>query len=124
MTEETLFHEALAKSPQERDAFLDAACAGQPELRAAVGALLAAHEQPGSLLDSPAVASATSDDVSPGRWIDPADMPPSEGPGSRICPYKLLQKVGEGGMGVVFMAEQEQPVRRKVALKIVKSGRV
>jgi hypothetical protein len=117
MTEEALFHEALTKSAKERDAFLDAACAGQPELRAAVGALLAAHEQPGSLLDTPAVAGATSDEVSPGRWINSADLPPpSEGPGSRIGPYKLLQQIGEGGMGIVFMAEQEQPVRRKVAL--------
>ena len=105
MTEESLFHEALAKSPRERDAFLDAACAGQPELRAAVAALLAAHEQPGSLLDSPAVAGATVD-LAAGRGSNPADLPPpSEVPGTRLGPYKLLQQIGEGGMGVVFMAQ-------------------
>jgi serine/threonine protein kinase/tetratricopeptide (TPR) repeat protein len=122
MIEESLFHEALAKSPQERGAFLDAACAGQPELRAAVGALLAAHEQPGSLLDNPAVAGDTSD-VAAGRWLNSADAKRlTEGPGTVIGPYKLLQQIGEGGMGVVYMAEQERPVRRKAALKIIKPG--
>ena len=60
---------------------------------------------------------------------DPPDPPPSttarpiaEGPGSRIGPYKLLQEIGQGGMGAVFMAEQDQPVRRRVALKIIKAG--
>jgi len=48
--------------------------------------------------------------------------PITEGPGSRIGPYKLLQEIGEGGMGVVYMAEQERPVRRRVALKIIKPG--
>ena len=53
---------------------------------------------------------------------DRASSPITEGPGSRIGPYKLLQQIGEGGMGVVYMAEQETPVRRKVALKIIKPG--
>ena len=51
-----------------------------------------------------------------------ADHQPAEGPGNRVGPYKLLQQIGEGGMGVVYMAEQEEPVRRKVALKIIKPG--
>src|SRR5262249_6467718 len=70
-----------------------------------------------------------SDDPA-GRWIDPAVVRSpganatglAEGPGSRIGPYKLLQELGEGGMGAVFMAEQEQPVKRRVALKIIKAG--
>jgi serine/threonine protein kinase len=52
----------------------------------------------------------------------PAARPSSEDPGARIGPYKLLQEIGEGGMGVVYMAEQEKPVRRRVALKIIKQG--
>jgi serine/threonine protein kinase len=86
--------------------------------------LVHAHFQAGSFLEQPAAeAGATSDEVCPGRWIDPADLPsPSEEPGSRIGPYKLLQQIGEGGMGIVWMAEQTQPVQRKVALKILKAG--
>jgi hypothetical protein len=118
-------HQALQQPDDAaRAAFLDQACANQPELRARIEKLLQAHDAPVGLFDKPAAeAGATSDEVAPGHWINPADLlPPSEGPGSRIGPYKLLQKVGEGGMGIVFMAEQEQPVRRKVALKIIKPG--
>jgi hypothetical protein len=71
MNEESLFHEALARStPQERAAYLDAACAGQPELRAAVESLLAAHDQPGAFLTPPAVTADTT----------PADAPSHPGP--------------------------------------------
>src|SRR5262249_21366781 len=64
MNEETLFHEVLARStPQERDAFLAEACAGRPELRAAVEALLAAHEQPGDFLSSPGIAVSPAQDT-------------------------------------------------------------
>src|SRR5262249_22610180 len=56
----------------------------------------------------------------PGGTVD--EPPPAEAPGTVVGPYKLLQQIGEGGMGVVFMAEQEKPVRRKVALKIIKPG--
>jgi serine/threonine protein kinase/tetratricopeptide (TPR) repeat protein len=63
-------------------------------------------------------------DVAPGQWLDPAALPesPLEKVGSRIGPYKLLQQLGEGGMGAVFLAEQEKPVQRRVALKIIKAG--
>jgi serine/threonine protein kinase len=124
MTERDIFIAALQKDdPGERQAYLDEACAGQPVLREQVEGLLRLHEKAGSFLEQPAAAGATSDEVVPGRWIDSAaTRPPSEGPGSRIGPYKLLQQIGEGGMGAVYLAEQEQPVHRKVALKIIKPG--
>jgi serine/threonine protein kinase len=112
-----------AADPAARAALLARECGDDAELRRRVEVLLQAHDRSGSFLDKPAVEGATSDDVIPGRLIDPADVPPpGEGPGSRIGPYKLLQQIGEGGMGVVYMAEQERPVRRKVALKIIKPG--
>src|SRR5437764_1788620 len=128
MSEETLFHEALAKPAAERAAFLDAACAGQPELRAAVEALLAAHEAPGSLLDKPsgdpgqAVASGPGDAVRP-RNLGTTDYRPDVEPGLVIAGrYTLQQKIGEGGMGEVWVAKQTEPVKRKVALKLIKTG--
>src|SRR5206468_977933 len=98
--------------PAERAAFLDRACGREPGLRGHLEALLAAEGQLGSFLARP--AAAPTDVFTP--------PPLSEGPGTRIGPYKLLQQIGEGGMGVVYMAEQEAPVRRKVALKIIKPG--
>jgi serine/threonine protein kinase len=100
-------------SDQERADYLDAACGQDAELRARIEALLRAHEQAGGFLreDSPAGDSgATIDD------------PIKESPGTVIGPYKLLEQIGEGGFGVVFMAEQTEPVRRKVALKVLKPG--
>ena len=122
---DTIFCTAIAiTSAEDRAAYIAQACGSDQELRGQVEKLVHAHFQAGSFLEQPAAeAGATSDEVSPGRWIDPAALPPpSEAPGTRIGPYKLLQQIGEGGMGVVFMVEQEQPVRRKVALKIIKPG--
>ena len=109
---EAVFRAALDKpTPQERAAFLDGACAGQPDLLQRVRDLLAAQEESGGSLDAPLVGPAT------------VDLPLlSEGPGTQIGPYKLLQHLGAGGMGVVFLAEQQEPVRRHVALKIIKAG--
>jgi WD40 repeat protein/serine/threonine protein kinase len=115
----------------DRKAYLDQACVGAPDLREKVDALLRAYDEAGDFLESallhqidvPGQSSALPLDNSPLR--DAATQPPSpitEGPGSRIGPYKLLQQIGEGGMGVVYMAEQEHPVRRRVALKIIKPG--
>jgi serine/threonine protein kinase/tetratricopeptide (TPR) repeat protein len=118
MTEEAIFHEALARTdPTARAAFLAEHCP-DPDLRARVDALLAAHDQSAGVLERPAATGA----YTPGP--DDAGPAPdaSERPGTRIGPYKLLQKIGEGGMGAVWMAEQEQPVRRKVALKLIKPG--
>jgi WD40 repeat protein/serine/threonine protein kinase len=111
--EEALFAAALEKPTRaERAAYLDGACGDDLALRARLEALLAAHDASGGVLDAPPpVLSPTT-----------AYSPLTEGPGTVIGPYKLLQQIGEGGMGVVYMAEQEQPVRRKVALKIIKPG--
>ncbi len=125
MNDEILFHQAVAQPAQERAAFLDAACAGDEALHRRVEALLLAHETPGSFLQAPAVQlSETTDsklraDGDPNAEYEPA---PGEESGRVIGPYKLLEQIGEGGMGTVWMAEQTEPVRRKVALKIIKAG--
>jgi eukaryotic-like serine/threonine-protein kinase len=108
--EESLFQAALEKpSAAERAAFLDAACRDHPELRARLEILLeGCFRAEGFLPDQPAG--------------QPPLLPVNEKPGDRIGRYKLLQKIGEGGMGVVYMAGQEEPVRRKVALKVIKLG--
>jgi serine/threonine protein kinase/tetratricopeptide (TPR) repeat protein len=112
MNEQTIFAEALERTdPQDRAAFLDQACHGDPALRARIDRLLAQHEHAGEFLESsPLALSAT------------VDRAVTEGPGSIIGPYKLLQQIGEGGMGTIYMAEQTRPVRRLVALKIIKPG--
>jgi serine/threonine protein kinase/tetratricopeptide (TPR) repeat protein len=125
MTEEELFAAALEKPAAERAAFLEQACAGAAALRGRVEALLCQHEQAGSFLEKPPAGEAEdTGDIPPGQWVSREALasPPPEGPGTRIGPYKLLQKLGEGGMGAVFLAEQEQPVQRRVALKIIKAG--
>ena len=104
-------------SPAQRQAYLDAACAGQPEIRQKVDALLRSHDDPGSFLQVPPSAV-----IHQCHEATELYSPITEGPGSRIGPYKLLQQIGEGGFGVVYMAEQQAPVRRKVALKIIKPG--
>jgi serine/threonine protein kinase len=109
-----------AADPAARAALLGRECGEDAELRQRVEALLVAHDRSGSFLDHPAVEGVTSD-AAAGHGIDPASLL-TEGPSSRIGSYKLLQQIGEGGMGVVYMAEQEEPVRRKVALKIIKPG--
>src|SRR5215207_8651188 len=112
MNEETIFAAALGHaSAAERAAYLDQACAGDTELRRSVDALLLAHQKAGGILEAaPATLQATT--------------PPRSGErvGTTIGPYKLLEQIGGGGMGVVFMAEQLRPVRRTVALKIIKPG--
>ena len=112
-SERELFFEALAKPTREaRAAFLDGACFNQPEVRRRIDELLANHAIQDSFLQEPALDGATILEATP----------LSEGAGTTIGRYKLLQQIGEGGMGVVYMAEQEVPVRRRVALKIIKLG--
>jgi len=116
-----IFLGALDAAPAERAAFLDEACAGDATLRRQVEALLRVHNEPDSLLDSPridlglpAVAAASSSLT--------LDQPITEASGTKIGHYKLLERIGEGGMGEVWMAEQFEPMQRKVALKIIKEG--
>src|SRR3954453_6350565 len=113
-----IFLEAVERhAPEQWPAFLDRACAGQPDLRGQVEALLGAHREVGT-----AEHRGLAEGTDPGP-VDPVDVPPlRERPGDVIGPYKLLEQIGEGGMGVVYMAEQMRPVRRKVALKIIKPG--
>jgi serine/threonine protein kinase/WD40 repeat protein len=109
----SIFGRALEiESLAERSAFLNEACTADPALRAEVEDLLRAMEGAGDFMKRPAPAGS----------VTISHAPILEGPGTRIGPYKLLQQIGEGGMGVVYMAEQETPVRRKVALKIIKPG--
>jgi len=109
----SIFSEALEKeTAKERAAYLDKACEGDGDLRSKVEALLKAHEEAGSFLEVPALDAKVTLD----------DSPLTEKPGTRIGRYKLLQLIGEGGFGVVYMAEQEKPIRRRVALKIIKLG--
>jgi eukaryotic-like serine/threonine-protein kinase len=126
MSEETLFSEALARPPAERAAFLDAACAGQPQLRAAVEALLAAHERSGNLLDKPRQPIVTGEytpNPAAAPQVATTDYQPEVGPGVVIAGrYTLVEKIGEGGMGEVWVAKQTEPVKRRVALKLIKAG--
>ncbi len=100
-------------SPGERAAFLDTACGSDVELRRRIEALLRAHDEAGGFLSDGPVARYP---------VATIDLPAGEGPGSVVGPYRLLEQIGEGGFGVVFLAEQTQPVRRKVALKVLKPG--
>jgi WD40 repeat protein/serine/threonine protein kinase len=99
-------------SPAERQAYIAAQCGDDEALRREVEEFLQHHDRLGSFLEAPGPASSATIDL-------PAN---TERPGSRIGPYKLLQQIGEGGMGAVFMAEQIEPVQRKVALKLIKAG--
>ncbi len=112
MNEREVFIAALQKeSAAERRAYLDEVCRGDEALRQGVEALLAVHERAGSFLEHPLSApAATTDDRI------------QEKLGTVIGSYRLMEQIGEGGMGLVFVAEQQQPVRRKVALKVIKPG--
>jgi serine/threonine protein kinase/tetratricopeptide (TPR) repeat protein len=111
-----IFLAAIKLPAAEWGPYLDQACGDDQELRRRLVDLLSAHRDAGSFLSPEAPAFAKTIDC-------PADKPPvAEGPGATIGPYKLLEQIGEGGFGVVFMAEQTHPVRRKVALKVLKPG--
>src|SRR5262249_9853578 len=112
MTLEDIFLAAVEKAPADRAAYLDAACGADAELRAQVEGLLRSHEEAGNLLEQPL--------FQPGPTVDAP--PAAEQPGVAVGPYKLLEQIGEGGMGTVWMAQQTEPVRRLVAIKLVKAG--
>jgi serine/threonine protein kinase len=105
-----IFVAAIKLAPEQWDGYLAQSCDGDDKLRARVRDLLDANATAGSFLEPPAVRPVVVDESI------------REGPGTIIGPYKLLEQIGEGGFGLVFMAEQQQPVRRKVALKILKPG--
>ena len=125
--EKTVFYAALdVADPAQRRQFLDQACASDAELRMAVEALLAVHADSEQFFDD----CASSVMVLPAAEIESAAALTAElcgsvfeeKPGTIIGRYKLLQKIGEGGCGLVYLAEQAEPVRRRVALKVIKLG--
>ena len=110
--EEQIFEQALALPPEKRASHLAQACGGDADLRKRVEILLQSHERAGEFLE-------------PGAPPDPTmvvSIPLSEQPGDIIGQYKIREKLGEGGCGVVYVAEQTEPVRRRVALKVIKLG--
>jgi serine/threonine protein kinase/tetratricopeptide (TPR) repeat protein len=126
-----IFLEAVEKHrPDQWPAFLDHACADQPELRRRVEGLLAAHREAGTGPHQAGTEGAALVLEQAGRILESLapDRAPTihepirERPGAVIGPYKLLEQIGEGGFGIVFLAEQQQPMRRKVALKVLKPG--
>jgi hypothetical protein len=126
---EDIFSRALQfNNKADRAAYLNKACADDSRVRERVESLLAAHDGAASFLENP-VKDMPSETTPPRESFDPVKMLPSaayapitETPGTMVGRYKLLQRIGDGGMGVVYMAEQERPVRRRVALKIIKPG--
>src|SRR5215203_6251974 len=117
MRERDIFIEALQRSAAaDVDAYLDATCGADDALRGRVDGLLAEHRrEDGFILDSPPASA--------GAGIGPFTAQLlAERPGVRVGPYELIEQVGEGGMGVVFVAQQHEPVRRRVALKVIKAG--
>jgi serine/threonine protein kinase len=113
MSEQEIYIEAInQQDPAERRRFLDEACAGNEVLRGRIETLMRQSEQLGSFLENSPQPLGAAADISIAV----------EKPGTQIGPYKLLQQIGEGGMGVVYMAEQTEPIARRVALKIIKPG--
>jgi serine/threonine protein kinase len=121
--EVALFSAALGLPAGQRAAYLDQACADDPALRQRVDTLLRVHNEALRFLENPAPGAQSS---SAGAEAVDANArlasSPAETAGDGIGRYKLLQQIGEGGCGVVYMAEQEEPVRRRVALKVIKLG--
>jgi serine/threonine protein kinase len=113
LNEEEIFHAARRiEAPEARRLYLWQSCGDDAALQARVEALLRVYDEGQSFLGSPA----------PGLPATLDERPMCGGPGTAVGPYKLLEQVGEGGFGIVFMAEQTEPVRRKVALKVIKPG--
>ncbi|MHC4520935.1 MAG: protein kinase domain-containing protein, partial [Planctomycetota bacterium] len=108
-----IFCEALEKATrEERISYLDDVCRDRRDVRSQVEELLRLHEDVGDFLESPILDADLTLDISP----------LAEGAGTVIGRYKLLERIGEGGMAVVYMAEQQEPIRRRVALKLIKLG--
>jgi serine/threonine protein kinase/WD40 repeat protein len=115
-----VFVAAVDLPPDQWQAFLKQTCAGDDDLLRQVSKLLEVHQQPGSFLDQPVAHVQAAGVLEPaGNGVATAVQ---EGQGTRIGPYELLERIGEGGMGEVWMAEQREPIQRKIALKIIKAG--
>jgi eukaryotic-like serine/threonine-protein kinase len=112
--EEAIFEAAAMLPADTREAYLEKVCGGDTPLRQRLENLLKAHDAAGTFLEPPTKFEAAKTIA--------IMLPPEEKPGDKIGRYKILQKIGEGGCGVVYMAEQEVPVRRRVALKVIKLG--
>src|SRR5262249_55590005 len=117
-----IFVEAVKIPPEQWQAFLKEACAGDEELGLQVSDLLLAHQQAGSFLDQPAAQVRATGDFDPALNAPNGVASVQERPGTTIGPYRLLELIGEGGMGTIWLAEQREPMQRKVALKILKAG--
>ena len=142
MNEKTLFQEALSQSPEKLVDFLEQSCIGRPEFLEAVKALLAVHEKSGEVLEEPEIDLAQSMVSGPGVAQPAANLGHTQGPDDEwsVTPgtaengpksetgiviagrYTLEEKIGEGGMGEVWVARQTEPVKRQVALKLIKTG--
>jgi len=105
-----ILQRALELEGEARSAFVEGACSGDPGLHDEVRALLASHDEAGDFMNAPTSAAAAAVTLT---------GPLTEGPGTVIGRYKILQPIGEGGFGAVYMAQQTEPVKRKVALKII-----
>jgi WD40 repeat protein/serine/threonine protein kinase len=117
-----LFLHAVGKLPSsEWTSYVHEACGDDADLERQVGQLLKAHRDSGSFLERPAAAFDSTGALTATRDYS-TGQPGSEGTGAIIGPYKLLQQIGEGGMGAVFMAEQTELIHRRVAIKIIKTG--
>jgi serine/threonine protein kinase/tetratricopeptide (TPR) repeat protein len=120
---DTIFCAAVEiAAAEDRAAYIARACGGDHELRGRVEKLVGAHFRAGSFLEGPAPSPGATGDFASLSAALPASAAPPERPGEVIGPYKLLEQIGEGGMGTVWVAEQQQPVRRRVALKLIKPG--
>jgi non-specific serine/threonine protein kinase/serine/threonine-protein kinase len=122
---EDVFFGALQRAtPQDRAAYLDEACAGRPELRARVERLLAAHPRVGEFLEPGAEGDAAGMLAAAAPGATASHRPAAEAEGTVVAGrYKLLQQIGEGGMGSVWMADQTEPVKRRVAVKLIRTER-
>ena len=125
---EELFHAALEHAPRERAEFLARACGDDASLRDRVEALLGQHERGASFLERPVLPGGLEPPQSLMEGAGLGSRSSEEGsfdplqPGDRIGPFLIRQRIGEGGFGVVYEAEQTEPIRRRVAVKVLKLG--
>jgi eukaryotic-like serine/threonine-protein kinase len=123
MTERDIFLSALDVPSADRSAFLARACGPDDDLRHRVRALLTAHDRAGAFLEDRRPAADATGTLPPAEFPPAAHPPGADRAGSVVAGrYKLLERIGEGGMGAVWMADQTHPVKRRVAVKLIKEG--